>query len=251
MIRMMVLLYLPILILSTALSSCSKNGSNIINTAPPADSSGNNNGHPPADTSLHSFLALGDSYTIGQSVQPAERFPAQTIALLKSGGTNFSDPEYIATSGWTTANLQTTITAKNPQGPYDIVTLLIGVNDQYQTGGDTTGYRLRFTQLLEKSIELAGNKGSHVFVLSIPDYSVTPFATGSNTALISLQIDQFNAINKDVTLQYKIDYTDITPSTRLALTDATLIAVDGLHPSGKEYAVWAGLLAPKIKEVIK
>ena len=203
------------------------------------------------DTVAKTFLALGDSYTIGQSVQITERFPAQTAALLKVQGLNIKDPEYIATSGWTTLNLQNAIAVNNPKGPYDIVTLLIGVNDQYQTGGDTTGYRERFTNLLRKAIELAGGNKLHVFVLSIPDYSVTPFASGNNTALISMQIDTFNFINEQVTLEFGVDYTNITPSTRLALSDPSLIATDGLHPSAKEYAVWAALLSPKIKAVLK
>jgi lysophospholipase L1-like esterase len=187
---------------------------------------------------LITYLALGDSYTIGQSVDPTLRFPAQTAALLKQKGLNIQPPQYIATTGWTTLNLQAAIQSTKPQGPFDLVSLLIGVNDQYQ-GLDTTGYRPRFTQLLEKSIQLAGNKANHVFVLSIPDYSVTPYAAGSNREEISKEIDAFNAINKQVTLQYNCTYLDITPSTREAISNPALIAGDGLHPSGAEYKKWA------------
>jgi len=197
-----------------------------------------------------SWLALGDSYTIGQSVNENERFPAQTIALLKNENLLIKTPQYIATTGWTTLNLLDAIATQNPQGPFDVVTLLIGVNDQYQHF-DTGGYRINFNQCLLNAIALAGNKRDHVFVLSIPDYSVTPFAANGDTTEIRKEIDEFNAINKEVTLSFNISYTDITPFTREAKNDASLIAGDGLHPSGKEYAKWAALLAPEIEKVLK
>ncbi|MEP6513569.1 MAG: GDSL-type esterase/lipase family protein, partial [Parafilimonas sp.] len=123
-------------------------------------------------------------------------------------------------------------------------------NDQYG-GRDTSGYRIRFTQLLQKAKALAGNKTSHVFVLSIPDYSVTPFAANRDIMQIRKELDEFNAINKELTLSYNISYTDITPLTREAENDAALIAGDGLHPSAKEYSKWAALLAPKMRDVLK
>jgi lysophospholipase L1-like esterase len=196
------------------------------------------------------YLALGDSYTIGQGVATDQRFPAQTVALLRQSNIKISDPQYIATTGWTTQNLSTAINQQNPQGPYDVVTLLIGVNDQYQRM-DTGGYRTRFTQLLKKSIELAGNRPSRVFVLSIPDYSVTPFVHAADKPRVRREIDFFNMINKEVTLQNNIRYLDITPSTREAENDPSLIASDGLHPSGKEYKRWAERLAPMMKDVLQ
>ncbi len=197
-----------------------------------------------------SWLALGDSYTIGESVNEEERFPAQTITLLKKNNILFRKPEYIAVTGWTTQNLLDGIAQKNPQNPFDVVSLLIGVNDQYQHL-DTAGYRTRFTACLEKAIELSGNKKEHVFVFSIPDYSVTPFAGKMDTAQISKEIEAFNMINKAVALSYNISYTDITPLTREAENDNTLIALDRLHPSGKEYARWAALLAPQLQKVLR
>lgn len=198
------------------------------------------------------FLALGDSYTIGQGVGEAERFPAQTVSMLRDSGVNISQLTYIATSGWTTLSLENAINTRQPQSnaPYDIVSLLIGVNDQYQIG-DTFGYRDRFTRLLNTSISLAGNDRSRVFVLSIPDYSVTPFARGLDTARIRRQIDWFNDINRDVTINNNISYTYITAWTREAKTDKTLLCPDSLHPSGKEYARWATTLAPLMKRVIR
>ena len=207
---------------------------------------------PPNDTSktitAKTYLALGDSYTIGQSVDSSQRYPAQTAYWLYNNGIAAKPIQYIATTGWTTIDLQTAITNINPQGHFDIVSLLIGVNDQYR-GYDTGGYTIRFTQLLQKSIHLADDKPSHVFVLSIPDYSVTPFASSSNKAQISQQIDNFNAINKRITATFSCNYLYITDSTRLAASDGSLVANDGLHPSGKEYKVWSILLGKQIKAV--
>jgi lysophospholipase L1-like esterase len=205
---------------------------------------------PMPTTSVYkSYLALGDSYTIGQSVDSADRFPAQTAAILKQQNINIVPLQYIATTGWTTTNLATAITSVNPKGPFDVVSLLIGVNDQYQNR-NINDYSGRFLQLLQTAIQLAGNKPNHVFVLSIPDYGVTPF--GGNNPNISQQIDAYNAINKQVTQGIAgVNYIDITPASRLAATDKSLIAIDGLHPSGKQYKLWAELLAPKMAAVLK
>jgi lysophospholipase L1-like esterase len=192
------------------------------------------------------YLALGDSYTIGQGVLESERFPAQIVSLLPA---RIRKPEYIAVTGWTTANLINAINDQNPRGPYDLVTLLIGVNDQYQ-GVDTATYRTRFTQLLQRAVQLAGAKPTHVFVLSIPDYSATPFVPQADKQRVAREIDLFNAINRQITTQSNITYVDITPSTRQVATNASLIASDGLHPSGMEYKKWAEMLAPLIKQVL-
>ncbi|HYJ64452.1 MAG TPA: SGNH/GDSL hydrolase family protein [Parafilimonas sp.] len=208
------------------------------------------NNNDSTNTAAHTWLALGDSYTIGESVKEEERFPAQTISILKSKNISFKTPEYIATTGWTTLNLLNAIAQQNPRGTYDVVSLLIGVNDQYQHF-DTDSYRIHFRQCLQKAILLAGNKTDHVFVVSIPDYSVTPFAQNGDTAQIRKELEEFNAINKEITLSYNISYTDITPLTREAKADSSLIAGDGLHPSGKEYEKWAKMFAPEIEKVLK
>ena len=203
------------------------------------------------DSAMHSYLALGDSYTIGQSVSVADRYPVQAAKLIKGDHIQCSDPEIIATTGWTTADLLTGIYNKaTPTPPYDIVTLLIGVNNQYQ-GRSQDEYRQQFGSLLQQSIQLAGNRPSHVIVLSIPDYSVTPFARSVNAALIASQIDSFNAINFQVSAEYKVNYLDITGESRKAATDPSLIASDGLHFSGKEYGIWASLMEPVMKELLK
>jgi len=208
---------------------------------------------PPPDTSKlvtknYSYLALGDSYTIGTSVPESDRFPVQLTKLLAPKGIVFSDAAIIAANGWTTENLLSAIASRNDSKRYDIVTLLIGVNNQYQRR-DTLGYRTQFALCLQKAIELAGGKKNRVFVLSIPDYSVTPFGGGSQT--IAEQIAQYNAINFNVTTSYNVSYTNITPISQQAGNNAAFLAVDKLHPSGIQYALWVDLLAPKIEAALK
>jgi lysophospholipase L1-like esterase len=200
-----------------------------------------------ADTLSHPFLVLGDSYTIGESVGSTERFPAQTADMLRTMGIKVGSPQYIAQTGWTSEDLQNAIKKNILLPKYSVVSLLIGVNDQFQ-GLDTGAYRKRFTQLLEQAIGLTGNRTGHVFVLSIPDYGVTPFGGGSKR--ISKEIDEFNAINKEVTLSYHVAYIDITPISHMADKDPTLTANDGLHPSGKQYRLWAMKLAETILPVL-
>lgn len=196
------------------------------------------------------YLALGDSYTIGQSVTAAERFPAQTINILSKDSLSFNAPEYIAQTGWTTRNLINAVNSFPPsKTTYDFVTLLIGVNNQYQ-GRSQSEYAAEFTELLNTAIQYAGNRTKRVAVLSIPDWGVTPFAAGRDRTLIALQIDSFNVINKQIALAKGVHYIDITASTRMAATDLSLVAVDGLHPSGKEYEKWAMLLAGIMKFVL-
>jgi len=198
------------------------------------------------DTSK-TYLALGDSYTIGQSVTEPERFPKQTVSLLRSQGIKINDPKIIATTGWTTKNLIDAINTTTLQNNYDVVSLLIGVNNQYQ-GRSIDEYKTEFTILLNRVIQYAGSKSTHIFVLSIPDYSVTPFASGSDKAKIAAEIGQFNLANKTISFQLGVNYIDITPIS--GENDPSLIASDGLHPSGKQYKRWVDLLTPMIKNVI-
>ena len=196
----------------------------------------------------NTWLALGDSYTIGQGVAASERFPAQTVEFLVQKGISVSALDYIATTGWTTTDLQNAINNKKPEN-HTIVSLLIGVNDQYQKR-DTTGYRQRFAGLLGNAIALANGKKENVFVLSIPDYSVTPYASTSDTARMRIEIDWFNQINKSVTATYGCPYLDITGFTREGRTNRDLISGDGLHPSGIDYKRWADQLSVIIQKVL-
>lgn len=196
------------------------------------------------------YLALGDSYTIGERVAATERFPHLTVRLLGLQNIAVAEPDYIATTGWTTRDLLAAIDYKTTSKTYDIVTLLIGVNDQYQ-GLDTSGYRVRFARLLDKAIALAGHRPEHVFVLSIPDYSATPFVAVGQKARVREEIDAFNAINRELTLKQNVVYIDITPLTRDAASDPSLLANDGLHYAAKEHQRWAEVLVPIIRNVVK
>jgi lysophospholipase L1-like esterase len=201
--------------------------------------------------SLQSYLALGDSYTIGEAVPYNFSYPYQLQQALREQKYKFTTPTIIATTGWTTANLINAITQDTSvQGKtYDMVTLLIGVNDQFQ-GLSQDIYKIKFQQVLTSAIQFAGGNKTHVFVLSIPDYGVTPFAHGDD-ARIGPLIDQFNAINKSISLAAGVNYLDITGISRQAATDPTLIAQDGLHPSGKMYMLWVQQLVPLVEANIK
>ena len=200
---------------------------------------------------VYSYLALGDSYTIGEGVVEKDNFPNQTARLLSKRGFVISNPIVIARTGWTCEELQRGIDGNlHKLATYDIVSLLIGVNNQYR-GGNPAVYRREFEALLQKAISFAGNKNSRVFVLSIPDWGVTPYAKGRNREQISAEIDSFNLINKEVSLSYQVNYIEITEGSREALTDASLLASDGLHPSAKEYARWAARLASAIEQQLQ
>jgi lysophospholipase L1-like esterase len=232
--------------------SCSKK--DVYTTAPfPTDTVSIIAPPPPLPTGNGKrILALGDSYTIGQGVNVNERFPNQTIIALKQAGANMAtNADFIAQTGWTTQNLLNGIYSANPAptGTYDLVTLLIGVNNQYQHK-DTVEYRIQFAQCLDKAIFYSGYRKERVFVLSIPDYGATPFGA-NNAAQIGFEIDYFNAINKQICTQQNINYTDITPSTRMAATNPSLVASDGLHPSGIEYAKWAAMLKVKMFPLVQ
>ena len=200
--------------------------------------------YTPQDTSK-TYLALGDSYTIGQSVLEIERFPNQAVLSLRAQNLAINNPRIVATTGWTTKNLIDALNSDPPATSYSVVSLLIGVNNQYQ-GKSIEEYKTEFAFLLNRAIQYASGKPTHVFVLSIPDYSVTAFAQNLDTAKIAKEIDLFNAVNKNISQQLGVNYLDITPISRKAKDDPSLIAKDGLHPSAKQYALWIDLLVPEI-----
>ena len=198
----------------------------------------------------YTYLALGDSYTIGESVAAAENFPNQTVTMLNSSSLNFQPARIIARTGWTTDELEAGISAANANDPlltsYDFVSLLIGVNNQYR-GRSVDNYKPEFEELLKKAIQFAGGKAEHVIVLSIPDWGVTPFAAGSDRKKIAIQIDAYNEANKLIAQKYTVHYINITPGTREAANDTSLLAGDSLHPSGKAYKKWAEDVVAVIK----
>lgn len=199
---------------------------------------------------IFSFLALGDSYTIGEAVPLYKSFPYQAVQLLREQGLHFHAPEIVAKTGWTTFELAEHILHCRLNEHYDFVTLLIGVNNQFR-GLSEEDYKTDFEFLLHKSIRLTYDRPDHVIVLSIPDYGVTPFAKKMEPKKIASAIDMFNTINQKISEANMVQYINITDSTRKAHKDATMIAADGLHPSGKEYAKWASLVAKKISALVK
>ena len=205
-------------------------------------------------TNQYYYLALGDSYTIGEKVPAAGNFPNQVTTLLKENSIDMQPARIIATTGWTTNELEAGIVNADKEeklrSSYDLVTLLIGVNNQYR-GRSLSNYKPEFEELLKKAIRYAGDNAEHVIVLSIPDWGVTPFAEGRDRQQIAKEIDGYNFANKEITRHYKVTYIDITPWTREASHDPSLLAEDGLHPSAKEYKRWAEKIFMRFKELIK
>ena len=194
------------------------------------------------------YLALGDSYTIGESVRESERWPNQLAAKLEEQGIH-AETTIIARTGWTVDELWEGIQVTPPEGRYDLVTLLIGVNDQYR-GYPLDGYREDFRFMLGKAIEYAGGDPQHVIVLSIPDWGFAPFAATRETEPISLQIDGFNAVNLEETKSAGAHYVDVTEFSRMAMDDFELLAPDRLHPSGKMYSMWVEKVISVALEIV-
>ena len=198
----------------------------------------------------YKYLALGDSYTIGESVDESERFPVQLVSKLRKDNIDIADPMIIAKTGWTTDELAVAIEERKFKSAYDFVTLLIGVNNQYR-GRSLEEYRIQFKQLLEKAILFAKGEPKKVLVISIPDWGVTPFAKERDTEKIASEIDEFNKINFEESKNAGANYCNITGISRKARTDTTLIASDGLHPSGKMYGEWVGKFYDDVKNILK
>jgi lysophospholipase L1-like esterase len=199
---------------------------------------------------IYSYLALGDSYTIGESVAIYESFPYQVVQLLRKQGHAFHAPEIVAKTGWTTFELADHLIHTQLNQAYDFVTLLIGVNNQYR-GLPADEYTSDFEYLLKKAIHFASEKPRQVIVLSIPDWGTTPFAKGKDSKKIEKEIDAYNATNKSIAQSHNCSYIDITPGTREASSNASLITVDKLHPSAKEYARWAEKVAEIVHQTVK
>lgn len=195
------------------------------------------------------YLALGDSYTIGHGVPEADRFPVQLAARLQEDGLEgMADPRIVAVTGWSTKDLQTGLWQFGGlKETFSLVSLCIGVNNQYRNM-PIDGYAADFDALLDTAIQYAGGRLDRVFVLSIPDYAYTPFGqTTSDPGAISAEIDAFNEVNRTLTEMRGIQYIDITPISRLGLMQPELVAADGLHPSGIQYKMWVDLIFPRVR----
>lgn len=197
----------------------------------------------------YTYLALGDSYTVGELEQLQKSFPYQVVQMLRQKGLLFGAPEIVAKTGWTTDELIAGIKEYHFNASYDVVTLLIGVNNQYR-GRSVEEYEKQFEELLKMAIEFAGNKNDHVIVVSIPDYGVTPTGQSMDHQKIAEEIDLYNIANKKIADQYNVHYINITPGSKDAWHDPELVAEDKLHPSAKEYKKWAQLVSQKIAQLL-
>lgn len=197
-----------------------------------------------------SFLALGDSYTIGEGERAAHRWPVQLAAQARQQGLFLVKPTIIARTGWTTAELQEAIAAANNHKTYGLVSLLIGVNNQYR-GQSVALYRTEFRALLVTAIRFAGGQPRHVVVLSIPDWGVTPFAHDRNPAQIALEIDQFNLVAHEECQHADVAFVDITPLTRAAAGKDNQFTTDGLHYTGAQMRQWVELALPVVQRQLR
>jgi len=198
-----------------------------------------------------SYLALGDSYTIGEGVAPAGRWPVQLATALQEAGHVVAEPQIIATTGWTTDELDAGIDAAAPQGPFGFVSLLIGVNDQYR-GRSVDDYLPRFTALLQRAIAFAEDRPKRVLVLSIPDWGVTPFARDNkrDPAQIARELDAYNAAAKTICTDHGVAFVDITPVSRERGAEPAMLVEDGLHPSAAMYTEWTRLALPVARTLL-
>ena len=198
------------------------------------------------------FLALGDSYTIGEGVAPEDRWTHQFAAALRAEGIDLADPLTIATTGWTTDELDAAIDTADPQGPFDFASLLIGVNNQYR-GRGVDDYAREFDALLERTTGFTGERPERVLVLSIPDWGVTPFAaaSGRDLAAIARELDAYNNAARDACEARGVAFVDITPASRALGAGPGMLAEDGLHPSAAMYAEWARLALPVARRLLQ
>jgi lysophospholipase L1-like esterase len=198
---------------------------------------------------LISFLALGDSYTAGENVSSDQNWPSQLVKLLLANGISIPQPVILAQTGWTTKDLLAAINQTNLPKTFDLVSLMIGVNNQYD-GLGLEGYKRDFSMLLEQAICFAQGDQSRVLVLSIPDWGKTPFAAGQDRDRIGMEVEAFNQVNRTETIEASAHYVDITPNSQRALLESALLADDNLHPSEKMYADWVEIIFPVVEIIL-
>ena len=195
-------------------------------------------------------LALGDSYTAGEGVPAADAWPARLAAALAARGLAIAPPQVVARTGWTVGELAAALTAGDPGGPFALVTLLAGVNDQYR-GGTPAAYRPAFRALLARAVALAGGRPAHVVVISIPDWGVTPFAAGRDRAAIARALDAFNRVARAEAARAGARWVDVTAISRRHGADPAFLAADGLHPGAAAYAEWTRAILPEAEAALR
>lgn len=198
---------------------------------------------------MHGLLALGDSYTIGEGVEPADRWPNRLVRRLREHGVELPDPDFIARTGWTTDELADAIAQAPPADDYQLTTLLIGVNDQYR-GRTPQSFEAGFAALLDRAVGFASGDPTRIIAISIPDWGVTPFAEGRDLLAIAEQVDAFNAAARGRVLRAGASWMDVTESSRAMGTVPTLVAADGLHPSAELYRRWTDMLLPLAQRIL-
>lgn len=195
------------------------------------------------------YLALGDSYTIGESVEDSFRWPVQLAERLRKEGIEIKDPRIIAITGWTTQDLLQAMDSQLNNDKFDLVSVLIGVNNQYQ-GKSIEAYETDLHEIFKRAISHSARGAEGVFALSIPDYGQTPFGA-SREEEIGQELDEFNRVFEEVAKHYDVDFFNITPISRRAKEEPELIAEDDLHPSGEMYKQWVDLIFTDIIEMIE
>ena len=197
------------------------------------------------------FLALGDSYTIGEGIAASGRWPQRLAQRLRANGVNLGDPAIVATTGWTTDELSAAMDGAALAPPYDFVTLSIGVNNQYR-GRDLDNYRAEFRMLLDRAMTLAGARPQRVVVVSIPDWGVTKFGreSGRDVAAIARELDAYNAVNREEAARRGVAWADVAAISRKAGDAADQLADDGLHPSAKQYDAWLTAIEPRARQAL-
>ncbi len=204
------------------------------------------------DTSIsldknYSYLALGDSYTIGEGVPLSQSWPVQLVERLRERGYEMAPPKIIARTGWTTMDLIRNIESEiNVQRDFDLVSILIGVNNQFQ-GKLITEYEAELREIFNKAVNHSKTREQGVFAISIPDYGATPFGE-NNAEQIGLEIDEFNRVFRLMAEEFNVDFYNITPMSREAATNRDLVAGDSLHPSGLMYRLWVDDIIEKVAE---
>lgn len=196
------------------------------------------------------ILALGDSYTVGESVDKLDDWPSQLVRSIRTGGRGATEPTVVAATGSDTQDLMTALQLVDLESPFDVVTLQIGVNNQFR-GGTLSDFEADLDLLTDMAIKHAGDEAGRVILLSIPDWGMTPFAEGAPRSTVASEIDAFNEVIRQQASKDGTHFVDVTEISRRGLAEPDLVAADGLHPSGKMYGEWVDLMLPVVSRIIE